>query len=252
GSTMISWNATGTPGVNGAQGAQGIQGLPGPIGLTGPLGPQGLPGEQGLQGLPGLKGDKGDSGAGTPYVFLTDGRRLDVLEMVSGKPTKLTDGNQIYSVNNLGAVRPEGSPVLNWNPGNFVYYDSAIWTDSNCGGWPNVYKTRLSGTIADSESTAIGASDIGRKFYLDDGRSANPQLVSEGTELWTRNNFMQECVPFHPESAEWRQAFIDSHGLGSYANRETFEASMDEYVSRPVAVLIYSSEASLEPFLVHF
>ncbi|MCX6485833.1 MAG: collagen-like protein [Rhodoluna sp.] len=138
GSTMISWNATGTPGVNGAQGAQGIQGLPGPVGLPGPLGLQGPPGEQGLQGLPGLKGDKGDAGDGKPFVTDVNGDIYQLVTSDHGEPRTVQSGDKTYFVvgNYLSPVPAQQISLTDPTPWWIKY---AIFTSSDCSGknlWP--------------------------------------------------------------------------------------------------------------------
>jgi hypothetical protein len=241
---MISWNATGTPGVDGAQGPQGIQGISGPIGLPGPLGPQGLPGEQGIQGMPGLKGEKGDTGFGTPFVFL-NGFRFDVLEMVGGRPTKVTNGGSASIIDQNNRVVPEGTVTMDFTPNEYysdpytLSRDSFLWTDSNCDGWPSVYKTSPTGTVESSRGSEIGLEDIDKTFFHS-GQLVTPQRLSPGTALWTRGSYLEDCVPFHPESSQWRQGYLESHGLGNYADIGNFESAMDDYARLPLVKLVYT------------
>lgn len=262
GSTMISWNATGTPGANGSQGAQGIQGLPGPVGLPGALGPQGLPGEQGIQGLPGLKGDKGDRGlpgfGSSPYVLHSNGDRLYVVELLGGYPTKVSDGSITYLVTSNGKLLPEGTSWMLWSPGYadtglgyLTGIDSNIWSNSTCDNWPDVFKTHPTQSIANPGARAIGMSDIGVSF-TDNVDLITPQLLATGTDLWIRNMWNQDCVAFHPENSDWRQMYFDAYGLGNYEDWNAFNASMEEYATGPLAKLNRTSLQSLGDRTVHF
>jgi collagen triple helix repeat protein len=65
-STLISWNATGSPGpqgVAGPQGPQGAAGPQGPAGATGAQGPTGPTGATGAAGPQGVQGNQGPAGA---------------------------------------------------------------------------------------------------------------------------------------------------------------------------------------------
>ena len=209
---MISWNATGTPGIDGARGAQGIQGIPGPIGLPGPLGPQGLPGEQGPQGLPGPKGEKGDAGDGKPYLTGVNGDFYQLVTSDHGEPRTVRSGDTTYFVygNYLSPV-PAQSITLDYPTPFWVDYaeftssdcsGKSFWMASPTGGWS--LGDQYLGIADANKSFLIGSSIYSWSFTDKRFRDLKSQFIAAGGYLPSGTiTTVDTCVWYEPGNDDW-------------------------------------------------